>query len=97
MIYARHHFTAEDREQTDIRTARQPQAWDEITHTDADIKAARSEVAEIEASLADVEEELGWAALTGDGPGCDVLAPMAEAAVRDLERARARLKEMEAP
>lgn len=69
--------------------------WDEIAHTSADIEAARSEVAEIEASLADVEEELGWAALTGDGPGCNVLAPMAEAAVRDLATARKRLTELE--
>jgi hypothetical protein len=95
-IYARHHRTEYDAEASELRASRQPQPWTDIDYPTRDrIAAQRADVAELEASLADIECELGWASLTGDGPACDVLVPMAETATRDLAEAKARLQAME--
>lgn len=59
-IYARHHYTAEDAELADLRTARQPQSWfDPTPHpTPAQIESDRLEVAALRELLGEIENEL---------------------------------------
>ena len=95
-IYARAHYTPEDAELSDLRAARQPQAWEDIETarpTPAQIAADRAEIVTLREGLAEAENALGWAILTGDAAECEIWEPIAMQAARDLETALATIEQ----